>query len=57
MNTHGKMARRAALRSAAMDVTLALAGASLGQAQTTGDPVTLGVSGPLTGQNAHYGAQ
>lgn len=26
-------------------------------AQTAGDPVTIGVSGPLTGQNAQYGAQ
>ena len=26
-------------------------------AQTSGDPVTIGVSGPLTGQNAQYGAQ
>ena len=27
------------------------------RAQTAGDPVTIGVSGPLTGQNAQYGAQ
>jgi len=26
-------------------------------AQTNGEPVTIGVSGPLTGQNAQYGAQ
>jgi branched-chain amino acid transport system substrate-binding protein len=26
-------------------------------AQTSGEPVTIGVSGPLTGQNAQYGAQ
>ncbi|MBV9634273.1 MAG: ABC transporter substrate-binding protein, partial [Methylobacteriaceae bacterium] len=27
------------------------------QAQTSGEPVLIGVSGPLTGQNAQYGAQ
>jgi branched-chain amino acid transport system substrate-binding protein len=33
------------------------AGASTAYAQTSGDPVTIGVSGPLTGPNAQYGAQ
>jgi branched-chain amino acid transport system substrate-binding protein len=33
------------------------AGASSAVAQTGGEPVTIGVSGPLTGQNAQYGAQ
>ncbi|MGA2043377.1 MAG: ABC transporter substrate-binding protein [Roseiarcus sp.] len=33
------------------------AGASTAVAQTSGEPVTIGVSGPLTGQNAQYGAQ
>ena len=36
---------------------LAGAGASTAFAQTAGEPVTIGVSGPLTGQNAQYGAQ
>jgi branched-chain amino acid transport system substrate-binding protein len=31
--------------------------ASAAVAQTSGEPVTIGVSGPLTGQNAQYGAQ
>ena len=31
--------------------------ASAAAAQTSGEPVTIGVSGPLTGQNAQYGAQ
>jgi branched-chain amino acid transport system substrate-binding protein len=31
--------------------------ASPAVAQTSGEPVTIGVSGPLTGQNAQYGAQ
>ena len=33
------------------------AGATTAVAQTSGEPVTIGVSGPLTGQNAQYGAQ
>ncbi|MBV8472443.1 MAG: hypothetical protein JO234_03430, partial [Hyphomicrobiales bacterium] len=40
-------------------VALALigaAGTALAQ-QASGEPVTIGVSGPLTGQNAQYGAQ
>src|SRR5271163_1069436 len=32
-------------------------GALLASAETAGDPVVIGVSGPLTGQNAQYGAQ
>jgi len=40
-----------AIGVAAIGVTSALAQAA------SGDPVTIGVSGPLTGQNAQYGAQ
>src|SRR5271154_4869234 len=32
-------------------------GASAAIAEASGEPVTIGVSGPLTGQNAQYGAQ
>ena len=39
-------------------IALAIAGSCCpAVAQTSGDPVTIGVSGPLTGQNAQYGAQ
>ena len=31
---------------------IAIGAASTGVAQTSGEPVTIGVSGPLTGQNA-----
>ena len=32
-------------------------GTAAALAQASGEPVTIGVSGPLTGQNAQYGAQ
>jgi branched-chain amino acid transport system substrate-binding protein len=40
----------------ATGLTALSAATALGQA-TSGEPVTIGVSGPLTGQNAQYGAQ
>jgi branched-chain amino acid transport system substrate-binding protein len=43
-------------RFAVLTAACALA-ASAAVAQTSGEPVTIGVSGPLTGQNAQYGAQ
>src|SRR5271165_4651720 len=43
-------------RAAAIAVLTCL-GATAVLAQATGEPVTIGVSGPLTGQNAQYGAQ
>jgi branched-chain amino acid transport system substrate-binding protein len=44
------------LWTAAALVSLAFLGAASAQ-QATGEPVVIGVSGPLTGQNAQYGAQ
>ena len=38
-------------------VALGVAGASSAQAQTAPEPVLIGVSGPLTGPKAQYGAQ
>jgi branched-chain amino acid transport system substrate-binding protein len=38
-------------------ILIAFSGGVPAIAQTGGDPVTIGVSGPLTGQNAQYGAQ
>src|SRR5580704_19600710 len=43
-------------RAAAIAVLTCL-GATAASAQATGEPVVIGVSGPLTGQNAQYGAQ
>src|SRR5271166_353514 len=43
-------------RAAAIAVLTCL-GATAALAQATGEPATIGVSGPLTGQNAQYGAQ
>jgi branched-chain amino acid transport system substrate-binding protein len=43
-------------RAAAIAVLTCL-GATGALAQPTGEPITIGVSGPLTGQNAQYGAQ
>jgi branched-chain amino acid transport system substrate-binding protein len=44
-------------RSVVLATALAL-GSTQAPAQTaSGEPVTIGVSGPLTGQNAQYGAQ
>ena len=46
------------LRSAILATGLAALGAAAALAQTaSGEPVTIGVSGPLTGPNAQYGAQ
>ena len=51
------VSRRALLRGlAALGVVEGL-GAGAAIAQATGEPITIGVSGPLTGQNAQYGAQ
>jgi branched-chain amino acid transport system substrate-binding protein len=38
-------------------VALGIAGAPAAQAQTAQEPVLSGVSGPLTGPQAQYGAQ
>jgi len=46
------------VKSAALAAALAaLAPATANAQAATGEPVTIGVSGPLTGQNAQYGAQ
>jgi len=53
------MTARSHVRFSAFAIVIAascLCAASAG-AQVSGDPVTIGVSGPLTGQNAQYGAQ
>jgi branched-chain amino acid transport system substrate-binding protein len=42
---------------AALALAFALGAASAASAQTSGDPILIGVSGPLTGPNAQYGAQ
>jgi branched-chain amino acid transport system substrate-binding protein len=46
-------------KSVCLAIGLAALGAmpALAQTATSGEPVTIGVSGPLTGQNAQYGAQ
>ena len=41
----------------AMVIALGALGPAAALAQASGEPVTIGVSGPLTGQNAQYGAQ
>jgi branched-chain amino acid transport system substrate-binding protein len=41
----------------AIVIALGALAPSAALAQATGEPVTIGVSGPLTGQNAQYGAQ
>ena len=41
----------------AIVVALAALTPAAALAQASGEPVTIGVSGPLTGQNAQYGAQ
>jgi branched-chain amino acid transport system substrate-binding protein len=52
------LTRRAALASAALAALGApMAAARSAQAQAAGDPIYFGVSGPLTGPNAQYGAQ
>src|ERR1700677_2764398 len=46
------------VRPAILAIGLCALGASTALAQAaSGEPVTIGVSGPLTGQNAQYGAQ
>jgi branched-chain amino acid transport system substrate-binding protein len=50
--------RAGVLRSALLAAALGALGAAAAHAQgPSGEPVTIGVSGPLTGQNAQYGAQ
>src|ERR1700677_2666202 len=49
--------RRFLIHSVAAFGVLCGLGTSAALAQASGEPVTLGVSGPLTGQNAQYGAQ
>jgi branched-chain amino acid transport system substrate-binding protein len=49
--------RRALLKGAAALTILGGIGPSAAFAQASGEPIVLGVSGPLTGQNAQYGAQ
>src|SRR5882762_1534945 len=45
-------------RSVSLAMGLTFLAATQAPAQTaSGEPVTIGVSGPLTGQNAQYGAQ
>jgi branched-chain amino acid transport system substrate-binding protein len=45
-------------RSVVLATSFAALAATQAPAQTaSGEPVTIGVSGPLTGQNAQYGAQ
>ncbi|MBV8797629.1 MAG: ABC transporter substrate-binding protein, partial [Hyphomicrobiales bacterium] len=45
-------------RSVVLAMGLAALGAATAHAQAAScEPVTIGVSGPLTGQNAQYGAQ
>src|SRR5277367_4342995 len=49
--------RRFLIRSVAALGMLCGLGTAAALAQASGEPVTIGVSGPLTGQNAQYGAQ
>src|ERR1700677_5181562 len=49
--------RRFLIHSVAACGVLCGLGMSAAFAQASGEPVTIGVSGPLTGQNAQYGAQ
>jgi len=48
---------RAKGRNACVALLFVVAAVSTAGAQTNSEPVTIGVSGPLTGQNAQYGAQ
>ena len=50
----GRSSRRVSLAVAVLAATAAWTGAG---AQTSGDPVVIGVSGPLTGPPAQYGSQ
>lgn len=54
--THTLHGRRAILAAGAALLSFVLAG-SAAAAPAAGEPVLFGVSGPLTGQNAQYGAQ
>src|ERR1700677_1007198 len=49
--------RRMLIKSLAAFGMLCGLGTSAALAQASGEPVTIGVSGPLTGQNAQYGSQ
>src|SRR5271156_1424330 len=49
--------RRFLIRGVAALGMLCGLGTAAALAQASGEPVTIGVSGPLTGQNAQYGAQ
>src|ERR1700722_4252506 len=49
--------RRFLIRGVAALGMLRGLGTAAALAQASGEPVTIGVSGPLTGQNAQYGAQ
>src|SRR5271167_2028239 len=49
--------RRFLIRGVAALGVLCGLGTAAALAQASGEPVTIGVSGPLTGQNAQYGAQ
>src|SRR5580692_11126850 len=56
-NASSDSRRRFLITGAAALATLSGLRASAAFAQAAGEPVTIGVSGPLTGQNAQYGAQ
>ena len=49
--------RRMLIKSLAAFGMLCGLGTSAALAQASGEPITIGVSGPLTGQNAQYGSQ
>lgn len=51
------ISRRALTRSMAATLILAAAAGVSAAAEPAGEPILLGVSGPLTGPNAQYGAQ
>ena len=51
------VSRRAVLQGIAALAIAEGLGAGAAFAQATGEPITIGVSGPLTGQNAQYGEQ
>ena len=51
------VSRRAVLQGIAAFAIAEGLGVGAAFAQATGEPITIGVSGPLTGQNAQYGAQ
>lgn len=51
------ISRRSLLRLGAATLALATASGAASAVEPTGEPILLGVSGPLTGPNAQYGAQ